>query len=319
MYRAATYATSTKKTYRSQLSSYLKFCDDLHVPPTPATHLLVSQYAAFLARRLTPSSVKQYLNVVRLIHLESNLPNPIKDNWMLSTTLTGITRVFGTPTKRKSPVTPNLLLDIYPHLDLNDPLQAMFWAAALVMFFGTFRKSNLFPDKSGEFCSAKQFTRADFVVTPDGSIILNVKYSKTIQFRQRNFLVQLCKLEHALCPVSAILYAFKLCPLHSSAPAIVCNRAGLPMDSYTFNCLLKKLVKKCGRSPHDYSSHSFRRGSATWALQCGIPGEVIQQMGDWKSDCYRQYLDQLPSSVHSHYRRLFASRLPVLPLKFLPL
>ena len=79
MYRAATYATSTKKTYRSQLSSYLKFCADLHVPPVPASHVLVSQYAAFLARHLTPFSVKQYLNVVRLIHLEANLTNPIKD------------------------------------------------------------------------------------------------------------------------------------------------------------------------------------------------------------------------------------------------
>ena len=310
MYRAATYAESTKKTYRSQLNSYLKFCESVNVVPVPASGDIVAQYAAFLARRLAPSSVKQYLNVVRLLHMESNFPNPCEDNWILKTTLTGIDRLLGTPTVRKTPVTPSLLLQLHSQLDMRLPLHAMFWAAALVMFFGTFRKSNLFPDKSHQFCSDKQFTRKDFVVCPDGTVLIHVKYSKTIQFKQRSYVVKLFKFNHILCPVSAINAAFLLCELDCSSPAFVQDGSGLPMDGVTFNKLFKESVKRCGKDAKNYSSHSFRRGSATWALQCGVPGEVVQQMGDWKSSCYRLYLDQLPQQVHDHYRQLFISKLP---------
>ena len=85
---------------------------------------------------------------------------------MLNTLLTGINTVFETSTKCKIPMTPSLLLDIHPHLDLNDL---------------TFKKLNLFPQITGEFCSANLFTKVVFVVTtdlliPDGSILLIMKH-----------------------------------------------------------------------------------------------------------------------------------------------
>ena len=32
--------------------------------------------------------------------------------------------------------------------------------------------------------------------------------------------------------------------------------------------------------------HSFHRGGANWAFQCGVPGELIQVFGDWSSEAY---------------------------------
>jgi hypothetical protein len=229
---------------------------------------------------------------------------------MLKTTLTGIDRLKGTATVRKTPVSPDLLMQLYSHLDTRLPLHAMFWAACLVMFFGTFRKSNLFPDKCHEFCADKQFIKNDFTVCSDGTILINVKYSKTIQFKQRSYVIKLFSINHVLCPVSAVLAAFSLCKLHGTAPAFVQDVYGSPMDGVTFNKMFKAFITKCGKNPKTYSSHSFRRGSATWALQSGIPGEVVQQMGDWKSSCYRLYLDQLPQQVHDYYRHLFVKNLP---------
>lgn len=40
-----------------------------------------------------------------------------------------------------------------------------------------------------------------------------------------------------------------------------------------------------------YTGHSFRRGGATYAFRSGVPGELIQVMGDWKSDAYKRYFD----------------------------
>ena len=40
----------------------------------------------------------------------------------------------------------------------------------------------------------------------------------------------------------------------------------------------------------EFSSHSFRRGGATFAFQTGVSPELIQLHGDWASDSYKQYL-----------------------------
>ncbi|CAC5393969.1 unnamed protein product [Mytilus coruscus] len=53
-----------------------------------------------------------------------------------------------------------------------------------------------------------------------------------------------------------------------------------------------------GINSSQYSGHSFRRGGASFALECGLPGEVIQAHGDWRSDAYKAYLD--PSLSYRH-------------------
>ena len=40
-----------------------------------------------------------------------------------------------------------------------------------------------------------------------------------------------------------------------------------------------------------YSGHSFRRGGATFVLNCGVPGHHVKLQGDWLSNVYERYLD----------------------------
>ena len=54
---------------------------------------------------------------------------------------------------------------------------------------------------------------------------------------------------------------------------------------------LRLCLRKLGLNPSCYSGHSFRRGGASFALQCGIPAEWIRLQGDWSSDAYQRYLD----------------------------
>ena len=309
-YRAATYAESTKRAYSTHLRQYFEFCARIGEPPVPASQDIIAQYAAYLARRLKASSVRQYLNVIRLLHLEASLPNPMKDNWYIKSTLTGIDRLLGEPAKRRTPVHPTLLINIRRGLDLSKTLDSMFWAAGLLMFYGLLRKSNLFPDVASRFDVKKQLVRSDFICKPDGSILVKVKYSKTNQFHKRPFDLKLLPFQHTLSPTAALHNAFRQSPLPAGAPAFVSAAGGKPMTGKVFNEKFKSLVRESGQDASTYASHSFRRGGACWALQCGIPGEVVQQLGDWQSDCYKQYLDQLPQQVHDHYRRMFITHLP---------
>jgi hypothetical protein len=40
-----------------------------------------------------------------------------------------------------------------------------------------------------------------------------------------------------------------------------------------------------------YAGHSFRRGGATFAFQCGASPAQIKEQGDWKSSAYLLYLE----------------------------
>ena len=94
------------------------------------------------------------------MHLEAGLSNPLKDSWFISSTLKGIDRVKGTAVNRKSPITPDILLRIKKVLKMTDRDDVVFWAACLVMFFGLFRKANLFAKQ--KFDADKHFKGASF-------------------------------------------------------------------------------------------------------------------------------------------------------------
>ena len=111
-FQAETFADNTKWTYATHRNSYFDFCAKLDVPPALASPETIAMYPAYLAQRLKSSSICQYLNIVRITHLEAGLVNQLKDNWYISSTLKGVDRVKGKAVSRKSPITPDILFRI---------------------------------------------------------------------------------------------------------------------------------------------------------------------------------------------------------------
>ena len=89
-FRSLTWAPNTQRSYAVHRKAYLQFCDLLGLQPVPASSDQLCMYAAYLARRLKYNSVKQYMNIIRILHLEWNLPNPLSGNFKLHSTLRGI-------------------------------------------------------------------------------------------------------------------------------------------------------------------------------------------------------------------------------------
>ena len=54
---------------------------------------------------------------------------------------------------------------------------------------------------------------------------------------------------------------------------------------------LRECLKALGYPADKYSGHSFRRGGASFALQCGLPTDLIKLQGDWSSNAYERYLE----------------------------
>ena len=294
-YRQCTFATNTRKAYRTHRNAYLRFCSILNIAPVPASTLHICMHAAYLARFLLPNSVCIYSNFIGILHRENGLNNPLLDNWTLSTVLRGIKRVKGVAPMPKLPMTLDILSFIHSQLNLRDSKQASFWAICLVSFFGLFRKSHLLPPSPREFSPATFFTRSDFTFR-DSILLISVRWSKTIQFGQRIVTIPLVALPSSIfCPVSAVSHAFSL--TSGSPPS---NQALCWWDSYNasyrvftyrdFMACLKAHLSRSGLPSGQYGSHSFRRGGATFALEAGVPLDSIAVMGDWKSDAMYLYL-----------------------------
>ena len=295
-FRSHCWARATRTAYATHRRSYLKFCHTHGLIPVPACTDTLQCYAAHLARRLKPSSIRQYLNIVRILHLEWGLPNPLDHNYHLNATLRGIRRVKGDSVTRKAPVTPRMLFAYLHHLDLSHPLHITMWAAALTMFFGILRKSNVLPLHPTSFDPTLHLRRQDLTVTPQG-ITIHIRWSKTNQFRSRTHSIPLPRItDHPLCPSQAVYLAMQRTQqAPPEGPAFVYRSNGhwVPLTSTRFLEHFKRTLSST-MDVSNLGGHSFRRGGATWAYQAGVPVDVIRQLGDWTSNAYTIYT--LPNS-----------------------
>ena len=103
--------TSSFGTYTSALNSYLTFCNlhGLPVEPTPDT---LSFYVQFLSTHIKPDSVNSYLLGIcwQLEPFFADVRHN-RNSILVTRTMTGCMRRFGTPVKRKAPLSrANLLL-----------------------------------------------------------------------------------------------------------------------------------------------------------------------------------------------------------------
>ena len=87
----------------------------------------------------------------------------------------------------------------------------------------------------------------------------------------------------------------RLSPAPESAPAFISRVSGDHFTSVhkgqSVSFLRDSLHKGGVSHPQSYRGHSFRRGAATFASDTGVPGELIQVIGDWVSDAYKQYIE----------------------------
>ena len=130
-YRSHTFADSTKGTYKTHLDCYIKFCLFMGFPSILATTFNTCLYAAFLARSLKASSVRQYIGIIGTLHKEFGLKNPLIDNYFVSSLLKGIKRVKGDSHIQKLPMTIDILSRIYNILNFRSSFDSSFWAICL--------------------------------------------------------------------------------------------------------------------------------------------------------------------------------------------
>jgi hypothetical protein len=192
---------------------------------------------SFLARSLNPASILGYMNVIRILHVESGFENPLQNNWELKLLHRGIARMLGVPPKQKLPITIEILLDISRSVG-DHPSDVAFWCACLLAFYGFMRKSTLIPMPDA-LARGKYISRGDVKNFTLSSFTLSVRHSKTIQFGQKVHVLPFVQCVDArLCPVRALLRHLGFSRLACDTP--LCHEW---MSSEFFTCLLCETVE----------------------------------------------------------------------------
>ena len=219
----------------------------------------------------------------------------------------GIKRTQGARFKKppRIPITPNLLLQLgYTLWNSSFIFQnkIMLWAAMLTAFHGFLRVSEYTSSHVKKYNPLTTLCYEDIQFQGHSAFSIHIKSSKTDPFRQGTT-IHIYRNDSPLCPFQALSKYMSNHPTRSGP--LFCWNDGRYLTRSNLATVLSKIKPQHITS---MSSHSFRIGAATTAAGAGYPRWLIQALGRWSSNCYKDYiriphhtLKEVSSSLAYHH------------------
>lgn len=286
--------TSSFGTYTSALNSYLTFCN-IHNLPVDPTQDTLSFYVVFLSSHIKPDSVNSYLSGI-CRQLEPFFPEVRRNrsSMLVSRTLTGCMRRFGTPVKRKTPLSHANLLFILDSM-ISEPShdQLLFAALILTGFHALMRLGELvFADKK-ELRNYRKISLRHSVSILPGQYSFFLPSHKGDRFFEGNTII-VQKNNRPTDPYRPFLAYLasrdSRFPIH---PELWLTSRGSVPTRHWFISRLRAFF------PNDIAGQSLRSGGATSLAEAGADLETIQAVGHWSSDAFRIYIRKNPVVIHA--------------------
>ena len=283
------YTKASAANVISAIRQWLFFTNYFLFPVLPASVDSVVCFVEFMARSSGYEHLKHLLSSLRFLHQALEIKFPA-ENFQIDMTMQGLKRRLARVPFQVLPITPQILRDMYTHIDINKLSDLALWCAFLISFYSLLRKSNAVP-KSSQFSPSQVLVRRSLSVDlPTNMVFLYLGFSKTNQFGARDLVVPIPgNDDHRLDPVRHLHALFRQVKVPDTSPAFSFSQRSFVTYS-TFTTRLKALLTKAGYDAALYSGHSFRRGGATFLHSCGGSALMVQATGDWASQCFTRYL-----------------------------
>jgi len=281
-------------SYTSALNSYITFCNlhSLPIDPTPDT---LSFYVVFLSTYIKPDSVNSYLSGI-CRQLEAFYPE-VRHNrksLLVSRTMTGCMRRFGSPVKRKSPLShANLLFVLDSTVSAPSHDDLLFVVLLFTGFHALLRLGELvFSDKKELRNYRKIALRYTVSILASHYSFFLPSHKADPFFEGNTILVQKNNtLTDPYKPFLAYLSSRdKLFPLH---PELWLTSSGHVPTRHWFIKRLRTFF------PKEIAGQSLRSGGATSLAEAGADLPTIQAAGRWSSEAFRIYICKNPVLLHA--------------------
>lgn len=263
-------AKSTVKARKSQWACYRIFCNRFNVNYRDMSVEKICLYVVFLSEFLCYSSIKTYLQSLAFMARLRGWHKPQIHHSDVKFILLGVKRKGIQPPSRK-PMLKSYLKKLYGVLRFDTPLIKQFWTACILLFRALLRVSHIIPSDHTLCWSDVKFKR--------WGVLLYIRSAKCIP--REGLVIPLAFTQDKRFCVSSWLKKLFL------------SRSGctvFPMLDYSsFRGLLKVNLIRAGVTVH-LTSHSFRRGGASYLANMGVSVNQIKDRGGWKSDCVYKYI-----------------------------
>ena len=280
---------SSSITYTSALNSYLTFCK-LHNFPVDPTEETFSFFTVYMSSYIKPDSVNSYLSGI-CNQLEPFFPDVRKYRMspLVARTLAGCRRRFGSPIKRKRPLSRSDLAFVTSRLAFSDSHDDRLFIAMLTTGFeGLLRTHEMaFPDKRNLQNYQKTSLRHTVDIKPSQYSFLLPAHKADRFFEGNTVIIKKNNLPSDL-HFLFIRYLASRDSLHPIKPELWLRQSGVvPMRNWFMGCLRQFFPKNIG-------GQSMRAGGATALAEDGVPPNIIQAIGRWASTAFQIYIRKNP-------------------------
>ena len=241
--------------------------------------------------KLKYETIKLYLAGIRFYYIRAGHGDMLKGCDQLNYVLGGIKRSQNNVTKKRLPITADILKQLWKVLDkgafspfVDLMLKCMFSCA----YFGFLRCGEI----TCQNANSAQFLHVSDVSLGGDFYMLKLRTSKTDPFsRGVNITIYENTVFKPVHIMRSYLQVRNVLPCSSQSPLFINDEFSLvPMLRDTFIQHLRSLLMQIGLKDLDYAGHSFRIGAATAAAAAGVEDHIIKDLGRWTSDCYVRYI-----------------------------
>ena len=302
--RALGLSQGTERTYSQGVKLFKKFASLRNI-----SHInfnVMQRFVLFMVseRALAYNTIKTYSCAVKDWALEGGCTDPTfaytnGGHHLFKKLMRGARRACMNTPRRKKPLKRGHVRAILENLHactIVESEKIVFRASLLLAFYGFMRSSEYL---STPYNSDSFLRRKDVKLLSD-RVKLRLRRTKTSQFAP--VFVNIFRQESMWCPVRELhTYLASVRPANDGALFL---SFGKPLSAKRFNFLLREGTRSAGLNPRHFSSHSIRSGAASSAADKETLGYVIQRMGRWSSDTYKQYIRGETKAVQAAQRKI---------------
>ena len=286
----------TRVAYGAGLLMWHCFCDEKGTTEearAPATQPLLSLFVAHLAAAYSGKTISGYVSGIRAWHILHGLPWALKTAEM-DAMLRAANKLTPSSAKKKKrcPYTPDFILAVRKHLDLEKPLDAAVFACLTTCFYASARLGEFTVRTLSSFNPNTNVTTQHLTYDQDRNrykvTVLHLPRTKAAGNEGED--VYWASQEGDTDPTAALTQHLRV-NQPSAASHLFAYKAMNTRRALTKTKFLEKVAEAaCAAGLEPLQGHGIRIGSTLEYLLRGVPFDVMKAKGRWAGDSFQLYL-----------------------------